>query len=322
MRTTDTRLDALARGLASGMSRRDVLRAGGAAFIGAAAMTPVDAWAAVTGHCPSHRVKCHGTCCPKGEVCLAPKHKGGKHRCGCPSHETRCSGSWRGHDPRPEPLRRLRRQVRSRSELRERRVRLSLRRGNVFRRLRLPAEQSGALRCLWQRMPLRTGVRGRPLRHAVPDRADGVRRRLRKPGEQPPELRIVRNGLRVRRCVRARDLHLTVSLRPDQLRRRLRDPVERSRPLWVVHHGMPGRGDVQQRDLRVPGRDDGVRRSVREHRDRREPLRPTCVNCTNLPFVDAAHCANGTCVIDQCQYNWLDCNGDPLDGCEHLGLTC
>ncbi|MDQ6806065.1 MAG: hypothetical protein M3065_14120, partial [Actinomycetota bacterium] len=49
---------------------------------------------------------------------------------------------------------------------------------------------------------------------------------------------------------------------------------------------------------------------------------PTCVNCTNLPFVDAAHCANGTCVIDQCQYNWLDCNGDPLDGCEHLGLTC
>jgi Stigma-specific protein, Stig1 len=89
----DTSLDAVARGLASGMSRRDALRAGGAAFFAAAAMTPTDAWAAVTGRCPSHRVKCHGTCCPKGEVCLAPKHKGGKRRCGCPDHKTRCGNT-------------------------------------------------------------------------------------------------------------------------------------------------------------------------------------------------------------------------------------
>jgi Stigma-specific protein, Stig1 len=92
VRGKDARLDTIARGLASGMSRREALRAGGAALIGAAAMTPVDAWAAVTGHCPHGHVKCHGACCPKGEVCLAPKHKGGKHRCGCPDHTSRCSG--------------------------------------------------------------------------------------------------------------------------------------------------------------------------------------------------------------------------------------
>lgn len=74
------------------MSRREALRAGGAALIGTAAITPVDAWAAVTGRCPHHRVRCHGSCCPPGEVCLPPKHKGGKHHCGCPHHLSRCHG--------------------------------------------------------------------------------------------------------------------------------------------------------------------------------------------------------------------------------------
>jgi hypothetical protein len=89
----DTPLDAVARGLASGMSRRDALRAGGAALVGAVAITPADAWATVTGRCPSHRVKCHDTCCPKGEVCLPPKHKGGKRHCGCTAHKTRCGST-------------------------------------------------------------------------------------------------------------------------------------------------------------------------------------------------------------------------------------
>ena len=92
MALADRSLDSIARGLAGGMSRRDALRAGGAALVGAATVTPVDAWAAVTGHCPHHRVRCHGTCCPPGEVCLAPLQNGGKHRCGCPHHKTRCGG--------------------------------------------------------------------------------------------------------------------------------------------------------------------------------------------------------------------------------------
>jgi hypothetical protein len=41
-----------------------------------------------------------------------------------------------------------------------------------------------------------------------------------------------------------------------------------------------------------------------------------------LAFVSQAHCASGTCVIDKCAPNWLDCNGNPLDGCEVLGTVC
>lgn len=92
MRVTDSRLDVIARGLASGMSRREALRTGGAAFLGAMAITPFDAWAAVTGRCPHHRVHCNGTCCPPGEVCIPPTHKHGRHRCGCPHHLERCGG--------------------------------------------------------------------------------------------------------------------------------------------------------------------------------------------------------------------------------------
>jgi hypothetical protein len=31
---------------------------------------------------------------------------------------------------------------------------------------------------------------------------------------------------------------------------------------------------------------------------------------------------SGTCHIDSCEPNWLDCDGNPLTGCEHLGTTC
>ena len=91
-RHDDSPLDAVARGLATGMSRREALRAGGSALIGALALSPVDAMAAVTGRCPKHRVSCHGTCCPKGEICLPPKHHGGHPHCGCPAHHSRCAG--------------------------------------------------------------------------------------------------------------------------------------------------------------------------------------------------------------------------------------
>jgi hypothetical protein len=89
--TDDASIDTFARRLASGLSRRDALRSGAVVFAGALAMSPSDAWAAATGKCPKHRVKCSGKCCPAGEVCLAPTHKGAMHRCGCPAHTpTRC----------------------------------------------------------------------------------------------------------------------------------------------------------------------------------------------------------------------------------------
>lgn len=93
----DETLDAIARGLARGMSRREALRTGGAAFVAAMALSPSDAWAKATGRCPHHRVKCHGKCCPRGEICIHPKrHKKHKHaakpKCGCPPHTKRHKG--------------------------------------------------------------------------------------------------------------------------------------------------------------------------------------------------------------------------------------
>lgn len=82
-------LETIARSLASGMSRREALRAGGAAIAGAIALSPQDAWAAVTGACPRGRVRCRTTCCPVGEVCLGT---GTKAHCACPNHKTRCNG--------------------------------------------------------------------------------------------------------------------------------------------------------------------------------------------------------------------------------------
>jgi hypothetical protein len=94
---SDTALDSIARGLAQGMSRREALRKGGAAFVAAMALSPSDAWARVTGRCPHHRHRCGSKCCPSGEVCLHPKRrKHAKHapkpRCGCPANTKRCRG--------------------------------------------------------------------------------------------------------------------------------------------------------------------------------------------------------------------------------------
>jgi hypothetical protein len=43
MRDSETIIDAVARGLAGGMSRRDLVRRGGAAVVGALAIGPADA---------------------------------------------------------------------------------------------------------------------------------------------------------------------------------------------------------------------------------------------------------------------------------------
>jgi hypothetical protein len=83
----ESRLDAIARGLAGGMSRRDALRLGGAAVVGITGLMPADAWALT---CPTGRVRCAGKCCPVGEVCLPPAQAGAPHHCGCAQGLTRC----------------------------------------------------------------------------------------------------------------------------------------------------------------------------------------------------------------------------------------
>lgn len=39
-------------------------------------------------------------------------------------------------------------------------------------------------------------------------------------------------------------------------------------------------------------------------------------DCTSLPRVAEASCSEGGCVIDECEEGWLDCDGDPSNGCE------
>jgi Stigma-specific protein, Stig1 len=94
---TEGPLEAVARGLAGGMSRRQALRKGGAVLVATFALSPSDALARVTKRCPHHRVRCNGHCCPAGEVCLHPKRR--KHqrrkpkpRCGCKPGTVRCKG--------------------------------------------------------------------------------------------------------------------------------------------------------------------------------------------------------------------------------------
>ncbi len=89
---TESSIDAIARDLASGMSRREAIQKGAAALLGGLLITPGAPWSRLTRRCPHHRVSCAGRCCPRGEVCLPPRHKHGKHRCGCPRSTTRCNG--------------------------------------------------------------------------------------------------------------------------------------------------------------------------------------------------------------------------------------
>jgi hypothetical protein len=42
--------------------------------------------------------------------------------------------------------------------------------------------------------------------------------------------------------------------------------------------------------------------------------------CSN--FFATSSCQSGTCHIDSCAPNWLDCDGNPLTGCEFLGSVC
>src|SRR5437763_317001 len=39
-------------------------------------------------------------------------------------------------------------------------------------------------------------------------------------------------------------------------------------------------------------------------------------------FFATSSCQSGTCHIDSCSPNWVNCDGDPLTGCETLGTTC
>ena len=42
-------------------------------------------------------------------------------------------------------------------------------------------------------------------------------------------------------------------------------------------------------------------------------------NCYGLPNVAASYCNNGTCTIQSCAPGWIDCDGNPANGCEVSG---
>jgi hypothetical protein len=104
-------IDTVARGLASGLSRREALKAGGAVVVGAVVMTPGDAWAAVTITCPKGTVRCGTRCvnlqtnarnCGRcGHVCPVGGHCTAGH-CACPVGDAVCSAACvaLAHDPK------------------------------------------------------------------------------------------------------------------------------------------------------------------------------------------------------------------------------
>jgi len=40
-----------------------------------------------------------------------------------------------------------------------------------------------------------------------------------------------------------------------------------------------------------------------------------CTNCNNLPFVNGPYCDNGSCNYQSCSGPWVNCSGNPADGC-------
>ena len=41
-----------------------------------------------------------------------------------------------------------------------------------------------------------------------------------------------------------------------------------------------------------------------------------CLDCSQLDHVEQASCGSESCEIHACEWGWVDCNGDPADGCE------
>jgi hypothetical protein len=39
-------------------------------------------------------------------------------------------------------------------------------------------------------------------------------------------------------------------------------------------------------------------------------------------YFASSSCQNGTCHIDSCSPNWVNCDGDPHKGCNCLGTSC
>lgn len=73
----EERLDALAKGAADGMSRRQVLRLAGAG-LGATLLSLLTGRRASAGHCPEGGAHCGGACCPAGTKCCKIR---GEHFC-------------------------------------------------------------------------------------------------------------------------------------------------------------------------------------------------------------------------------------------------
>jgi Stigma-specific protein, Stig1 len=234
----ERRLDSIARGLAGGMSRREALKAGGAALIGGVAMTPADAWGAVTGHCPAHRVKCHGTCCPRGEVCLPPQHKGGTLHCGCPHRQSRCAGKC----------------------------------------VNLLSDPHNCGRC---------------------GHSCGANQHCQNGTCHCPSGQTICSGA----CV-------TLATNPKHC-----GSCGKACP--AGEKCVSGRCQAQC----PPGQAICGGACVDQMTDA-SACGASCVDCNSLPFVAQAHCSNGTCVIDRCAPDWLNCDGNPTNGCEYLGTVC
>jgi thiol-disulfide isomerase/thioredoxin len=308
--------------LANGVSRRDALLAGGAVLAGVVVASPAEALAAASGHCPPHHVRCQGTCCPKGEVCLPPKRRRGKRRCGCPSHKSRCGNRCVdlhadrhncgrcGHACGPAQL------------------------CNHGTCTCLPGETACGAGCVSVASDAQNcGTCGHvcPSGQACVSGACTVScpsgqticgsacvalasdpQNCGACGTVCPAGDVCANGVCVSQCPTGQTAcgGACVDLSSDASHCGACGTA--CPPGGVCTNGTCGCGP----GMSICG---GV--CVNAQTDAGH-CGSGCVNCNGLPFVRSAHCANGTCVIDQCAPNWVDCDGNPLNGCETLGTIC
>lgn len=278
-RPLDSRLDALARRLAGGISRREALRVGGVALLGAATATPAGAIARLTRRCPAHHVDCHGRCCQKGEVCLPPEHTGGKHRCGCPDKKTRCADECVNLQSDPHNCGRC---------------------GH-----RCGAGQSCvAGQCTTECPTGQTVCAGACVELATDPQHCGACSTACQPGD------LCANGQCASECPAGYS----------ECSGGCVDLQTSTGNCGTCGHACPANATCVNATCRCPqGMTEcsGVCVNLQSDADNCGTCGTTCSS-----YFATSSCVSGTCHIDSCAPGWINCSGNPLDGCNCLGTTC
>lgn len=146
MRIVESRLDAVARGLAGGMSRREALRAGGVAVAGVLTRSPADALAKKKAKCPKHHISCAREVLSGRRGLPGAEAQERQAHVRLPARREPVLGQVHERLQRPEQLRSLRPRLRYGPDMQQRQLRVQRRSPHVQRDLCRPVLRRVRLR--------------------------------------------------------------------------------------------------------------------------------------------------------------------------------